>query len=114
MAARKRKVFAKNAPKAPPRYRRKFKKVPVPEPIAHDEEWVTKTGAKIPVWSMTEDHVRNALRMVIRAHRQMLARNMETAEDRFARRVVERLPSVFQDGDSMARALFDNISGDGE
>jgi hypothetical protein len=36
-----------------------------------DEIWTTKDGRKIPVGEMDENHVRNALRMVLRRRRQL-------------------------------------------
>lgn len=35
-----------------------------------DEIWTTRDGRNIPVGEMSEDHVRNALRMVIRRQRK--------------------------------------------
>lgn len=39
-----------------------------------DEIWTTKDGRKIAVGDMDEQHVRNALRMVIRKRRESMAK----------------------------------------
>lgn len=36
-----------------------------------DEIWTTRDGRKIPVSEMSEEHVRNALRMVLRNRRKL-------------------------------------------
>jgi hypothetical protein len=42
-------------------------------PLVEDEIWKTKDGREIKVGDMHEDHVRNALRLVIRTRRKSLA-----------------------------------------
>jgi hypothetical protein len=45
-----------------------------------DEIWITKDGRKIPVGEMSEEHVRNALRMVLRMRRHAAKKIIETLE----------------------------------
>lgn len=49
-----------------------------------DEIWVTRDGRKIAVCDMGENHVRNALRMLIRNHRCRLARAAKAELDDLA------------------------------
>lgn len=43
-------------------------------PNIEEEIWKAKDGREIPVAEMNEEHVRNALRMVLRARRKQLAK----------------------------------------
>jgi hypothetical protein len=51
----------------------------------HDEIWTCRDGRKIPVGEMFEDHVRNALRMILRKRRklavQLIAKPENEPED---------------------------------
>lgn len=46
-----------------------------------DEIWITKDGSKIAVADMTENHAKNALRLLLRKIRQV--RQKQTIEDHF-------------------------------
>ena len=48
-----------------------------------DETWITKNGTKIPVEDMTEAHVKNALRMIIRKSREDSAHFYTNWENEF-------------------------------
>lgn len=60
-----------------------------------DEIWTTRDGRKIPVGEMTEDHVRNVLRMILHK-RRIDARKV--ANGRTAREECERLLAVADEG----------------
>jgi len=42
--------------------------------MREDEIWTCRDGRKIPVGEMSEEHVRNALRMILRAQRELTVR----------------------------------------
>jgi len=48
-----------------------------------DEIWTMKDGSKIQVGEMTEDHAKNALRMVLRNRRKKLQRAFPIADESF-------------------------------
>jgi hypothetical protein len=49
--------------------------------MTSDEIWVTKDGRRIPVADMSEDHVRNALRMILRKRRLRVERIIRQLDD---------------------------------
>lgn len=100
---------------APKRMRIKYRRVPVSLPVAHDEEWVTRDGRKIPIWQMDEDHVRNALRMLIRAARKRELEARRTVQERFADGVAARLGMNFSPHGRVGIGEDDeDIMGDGQ
>lgn len=48
-----------------------------------DEIWTTKDGRKIPVGEMTESHVRNTLRMILKNRRERDIPKYEDWEEDF-------------------------------
>jgi hypothetical protein len=46
-----------------------------------DEIWTTRDGQKIAVGDMDEQHVRNALRMILRARRKMARTILDNTHD---------------------------------
>lgn len=51
--------------------------------MSDDEIWTTRDGRKIPVGEMSEDHVRNALRMILRKRRKLAIDLIAKLEDRY-------------------------------
>lgn len=49
----------------------RMKFLTIPPVSATDELWTTKDGTQIPVSQMSEQHVRNALRMILRRKREL-------------------------------------------
>ena len=46
-----------------------------------EEYWTTKDGEKIAVGDMDEQHVRNALRMVLRKKREWFEKNQDVIDE---------------------------------
>ena len=46
-----------------------------------EEYWTTKDGKKIAVGDMDEQHVRNALRMVLRKKREWFEKNQDVIDE---------------------------------
>jgi hypothetical protein len=60
--------------------------------MSADELWTQRDGTKIAVGDMSESHVRNALRMVLRNQRRTLERELFLLERQ--RKIIESIESI--------------------
>lgn len=68
-----------------------------------DEMWQTRDGRRIPVKDMTEEHLRAALRLMIRVRRGAQARRRE----RF-RALAEKVRAEYREAERRAQELSDD------